>query len=556
MQFVLFPASLPVASDLYYLEHFRLAIEWLRSHYADLLSQRERAFIEEFPRLPRLSQALLVRMVMRAGPFFRATKLVYAEIGDIPAALAPLAARGWVDPQPKLSIDELVALLRRTELAQVFPELPRLARKSDSIEFLRSRYNDRRTFEEWCPTLRDTVYHLSVAQLCTQLRLLFFGGFRQQWSEFVLVDLGVVHYEKVQLSRGSRPFASRRDIESFYDLYECARALQAQEPLASVAERLPRMRPRSEWLQSRRASLLFEIGRRYEASGEHRAALALYRRSHHPEARVRAIRVLETQGRMTSAYAAARRALSKCPTELEAQRLPRALRRLERRLGLACGARRRLARPTRLELTVPPPEPGVSIERVACAQLTRRSAPVFYVENALITSLFGLLCWEAIFAPVRGAFFHAFQSGPRDLDSRHFVSRRRALFARCLASLESGSYREIIRHTLRFKRPLQSPFVAWGAISVELIELALACIPAQHLRLYFERLLANPGQNRSGLPDLVQFWTDETHYQLIEVKSPGDRLQDNQRRWMDYCLHHQLPVAVCQTRWMPSEARH
>ena len=60
---------------------------------------------------------------------------------------------------------------------------------------------------------------------------------------------------------------------------------------------------------------------------------------------------------------------------------------------------------------------------------------------------------------------------------------------------------------------------------VELIELALAYIPATHLRLYFDRLLANPGSNRTGLPDLVQFWTDEARYQLIEVTAPGDRLQ-------------------------------
>jgi tetratricopeptide (TPR) repeat protein len=556
MQFVLFPASPPVASELYYLEHFRLAIEWLRRHYADLLSQRERAFIEGFPQLPRRSQALLVRMIMRTGPLFRATQIRYAEIADVTAALAPLTERGWVDPQPKLSIEELAALLRRAELAEAFPALPRRASKNECTELLRARHNDRRGLQEWCPALRETVYHLSVAELCTHLRLLFFGSFRQQWSQFVLVDLGVVQYEKVKLSRLSRPFASREDIESFFELYECARALEKGEPPASIAARLPPLRQRCEWLESRRARLLFEIARRYETSGEHAAALALYRQSHHPEGRVRTVRVLELQGRLTCAYAAARRALSKFPTELEAQRLARALRRLERRLGLPCSARKRRAQPKRLELTVPPLEPGTSIERVACALLTRGSARTFYVENTLISSLFGLLCWEAVFAPVRGAFFHTFQPGPRDLHSPYFVSRRRALFARCLASLKSGAYREIIRHNWSAKRPLQSPFVSWGAMSAELIALALACIPGTHLRLYFERLLADPAQNRSGLPDLVQFWPDEARYQLIEVKSPGDRLQDNQRRWMDYCLQHQLPVAVCQVRWMPFEARH
>jgi len=34
--------------------------------------------------------------------------------------------------------------------------------------------------------------------------------------------------------------------------------------------------------------------------------------------------------------------------------------------------------------------------------LQQDDAPVHYVENALLCSLFGLLCWEAIFAPLPG----------------------------------------------------------------------------------------------------------------------------------------------------------
>jgi hypothetical protein len=41
--------------------------------------------------------------------------------------------------------------------------------------------------------------------------------------------------------------------------------------------------------------------------------------------------------------------------------------------------------------------------------------------------------------------------------------------------------------------------------------------------------------NRTGFPDLIQFWPAERRYDMIEVKGPGDRLQDNQLRWIDYC---------------------
>jgi hypothetical protein len=51
--------------------------------------------------------------------------------------------------------------------------------------------------------------------------------------------------------------------------------------------------------------------------------------------------------------------------------------------------------------------------------------------------------------------------------------------------------------------------------------------------------------NCAGFPDLIQFWPDEQRYRMIEVKGPGDRLQDNQIRFLDFCAAHGLPAAVC-----------
>jgi hypothetical protein len=172
---------------------------------------------------------------------------------------------------------------------------------------------------------------------------------------------------------------------------------------------------------------------------------------------------------------------------------------------------------------------------------------VHYVENGLVNSLFGLLCWRAIFAPIPGAFFHEFQSGPADLSSGDFYARRRQEFADCLAELESGQYKATIRRTLAEKAGIQSPFVAWR-LSKSLLESALTCFPAAHLRVWFEWIVRDP-TNRAGFPDLVQFWPLERRYRLIEVKGPGDRLQDNQRRLLEYCVSHAMPVSVCHVRW-------
>jgi hypothetical protein len=36
---------------------------------------------------------------------------------------------------------------------------------------------------------------------------------------------------------------------------------------------------------------------------------------------------------------------------------------------------------------------------------------------------------------------------------------------------------------------------------------------------------------------------------LIEVKGPGDRLQDNQIRWLSFCVAREIPVCVCKVSW-------
>jgi hypothetical protein len=181
--------------------------------------------------------------------------------------------------------------------------------------------------------------------------------------------------------------------------------------------------------------------------------------------------------------------------------------------------------------------------------LSTAQAPVLYVENTLLNALFGLLCWDAIFAPLPGAFFHAFHAAPADLLEADFQRRRARLFSNCFARLENGTYRDSILDTFDRKAGVQTPFVAWKWLGREAIERALECIPAAHLQRIFQRLLADLRNNRSGLPDLIQLWPDDRRYRLIEVKGPGDRLQDNQIRWLSFCLQQEIPVCVCKVTW-------
>ncbi|MCP1315623.1 VRR-NUC domain-containing protein, partial [Halomonas sp. 707D7] len=202
--------------------------------------------------------------------------------------------------------------------------------------------------------------------------------------------------------------------------------------------------------------------------------------------------------------------------------------------------------------TLPGPRP---VERAVAEHLATPDAPVHYVENTLLTGLFGLLLWPAIFEPLPGAFFHPFHSAPADLYREDFAERRRGIIDACLARLDDGSYRQAMRDTFAAKQGVAAQFIHWPALGPALLDTALHCLPAAHLRAVFTRLLADLKHNRAGFPDLIQFFPEadaSARYRLIEVKGPGDRLQDNQRRWLDHFARHEIPVEVCHVRWQPA----
>lgn len=548
--------SNPLDDPFYYLNNFRQVLDWLGLRYADVMSESEHDFIREFSTLPPASQGLLVRMVMRKGIHFRASKLNYVEIGDIAAAAQPLLDHGWLDDSAALTLAELFDVLLKAEILQAFGafiEQPK-GRKDEWLPLLAEQFAEAQTLRAWAPQLPDRLFSLTLMDLCDRLRLMFFGNLYQDWSEFVLADLGIFTYEKVEFCADSRGLRSREDVDACLFLHQCQLRFEAGEPLEEIVEQINAVQFDNPWLRRRQAKALFQIGQYGERIGDFALALSVYRDCAYPGARLRMIRVLERCGEYALALELGTLAEQAPQSAAEQQGLQRIVPRLRRKLGGPPLKRAKAREVERLDLHLPRVDPTRSVEFHVQAHLHADDGPVHYVENSLINSLFGLLCWPAIFAPVPGAFFHPFQRGPVDLLSEDFLERRAELFQACLGELDDGRYAETIRQRFVDKWGIQSPFVFWGALNQALLEQALACLPAEHLKHWFKRLLLDIKANRAGMPDLIQFWPQHKTYRMIEVKGPGDRLQDNQLRWLEFCHEHQMPVAVCYVQWAEQSA--
>ncbi|ANN66037.1 VRR-NUC domain-containing protein [Bordetella bronchialis] len=606
----------PADRRFYYLHNFQFALDWILARYDDLLDIAERDFIARFPLLPLAARALLVRLLMRKGPVFRMDGLVYTEIGCVRTAARPLLDLGWLDPDPVLTLDQVFHLLKRAELPGFFhaidARIPARATKTSWMDGLRPLWPRAHRWSEWkrggglpsregawrgadgsdqeaatrTADLDDQAYEqapasgyaaekarehapavfhseddtcdvvaVGIAGMVERFRLMFFGNLRQAWSEFVLADLGIFRYENVAFPLEARAFQAREDVDTYLRLHRQRESFESGEPWENVWTAVHAEAPANPWLARRRDKLLFALGRHCESRQAWPEAQRIYRSCGYPGTRHRLARVLEHSGDHAGAMALAEQALLSPENEAETQLMQRLHARASRRLQ---AVRERTGpawtSPPRTDLLLARPTPFLSVEHATREALSRPDAPVFYVENTLVTGLFGLLCWPAVFLPVAGAFFHPYQRGPADLHGPDFVESRRAAFQECLARLDDGTHRAAIMDVFHAKAGIQSPFVSWHALDADLLRLALDCVPAAHMKRWFQRVLADIGNHCTGWPDLIQFWPGERRYALIEVKGPGDRLQDNQRRTLSYLLAHGIPAGVCHVAWRGADA--
>ena len=166
-----------------------------------------------------------------------------------------------------------------------------------------------------------------------------------------------------------------------------------------------------------------------------------------------------------------------------------------------------------------------------------------------MNALFGLAFWEQIFTPVPGAFHNPYQSVPSDMYEPTFRLRRRDNLAARMAQLRETDIALELREAYQRYVPLQCRWVDWRRVDADLVDAAARVIPDGHLLAIWERMLFDPGENRRGFPDLIALGEQEGDYCLVEIKGPGDTLQDSQKRWLRYFQAQGIPAQVAWVEW-------
>jgi len=551
-------ASAPDLPAFYYLENYRYLIDSVYLLYDDLLTADERNFYRQFLQLSQAAQALYVRLLCRVGDHFRLSKIHYPEIPGKAVAIAELSKSGFLRTPATCPETVLLSLFTKSEWLSYFNN-PVLKHQKKEALLIPIANRGGHVLADMLGKLGDKLICVELAEHFTTFKLLFFGNTRQDLTDFVLADLGIFRYENYPLHKQTRLFQQRSQINHMLHYFQLREILEplstlSIDALLDIHRALPRLSAldctadmAERAINRRMQGLRISIARQLERLKQPEVALSIYRECLHPPSRERQVRLLNTLQRFDEALELCRQMEA---SDSEAERLfaDEFSARLKKKLKRKVTTKTTL--PIASEQLSLKPEPDLAVEQQV-ANYFSDSGRCFYVENRLFLGVFGLVFWPVVFADIPGAFTHPLQSAPHDLYHSDFLNARRAELEACWNKLSHYVEKpQSLIDKINQKSGITNTLVNWEVLKPELVTLALTHIPLADWQTIFRRLWSNLRENRNGLPDLIYFPNNKSNsYQLIEVKAPRDRLQQNQKRWLTYFQQKHIPSTVLYVDW-------
>ncbi|MEM9325354.1 MAG: VRR-NUC domain-containing protein [Bacteroidota bacterium] len=531
----------------YYLDYFRYLLDFVQLHYRHVLSDQDYEFIQSFSNLSEPGQCLFVRFSNRKGPMYRVRQLAYEEIPDPEAAAQELVEMGFAHRNIP-NAPESFNLFTRRELFTIFDkEVATLKRqlKVEIIEHLMGAEDAYLQLDEYEP-----IVHVDKQDEFEYFKLLFFGQYKAQMTEFVIRDVGHVKLESLKEDQ-FKPWCNNRDeAMAFFEVSKLKTLIRKAIkvwPATVVHEEIID----TDWAAFRQYersakaldTLALELGQQLEREGEKELALAYYQWSLKPPARERQIRILDSLKRTEEASALARKLLDNYRNANERIFASDFLNRKAVRINRSMSSK--LAESPVIQLE---DNPDLRVEHQVMEHFAERGFQAIHSENFLWRNLFGLLLWEELFDQGQDGFHHPLQRATSDLHTPLFFEKRREFIQKKMAKLNSRQ--KIIRRlkgTAKQKQGLANPMVYWYEGLLEHCEaLVEKLYPAQLKAVVLEQC-KNIKDNSTGFPDL--FIWNEQEYFFYEIKSPNDHLSAQQLFWIEFMQNQGIRADILRVQY-------
>ncbi|KAH9945856.1 uncharacterized protein BXZ73DRAFT_86110 [Epithele typhae] len=164
----------------------------------------------------------------------------------------------------------------------------------------------------------------------------------------------------------------------------------------------------------------------------------------------------------------------------------------------------------------------VNVETFALQYYEAQGCRGFHCEGRIVTTLFGLLFWDVLFAPVAGAFETLYQAAPLDLPEDTFFESRQDI-------ADAQEAVEVLEKAYDEHKDVICQGVRWDLFTKEDLLGIVRCIQPKALSTICCVMCEDYTSRTGGVPDLIVWHEEEGWARFVEVKGPGDTLQENQK---------------------------
>ncbi|XP_020253347.1 fanconi-associated nuclease 1 homolog isoform X2 [Asparagus officinalis] len=524
-----------------YQQNFCLMIEEVVNNHTHLFTSEEKLLLGSFDSLSNNAQRLFVRIYTRKGPWFRMSNISYPEISDLQTTSEELRLAGYIcsfncsEDVVKYNIKEVLEVLNVFEMREISNSIlskkgVNLTRRQELIDALFSAYED-----ETCQLLPKMI--LERAGTCIKIssaadilfwrvqRLFFLNG-EQDFSAFLLSDLGLIKFPQYNCAIVHPIFQYRSDLLEYEESVEVAQIMDESLDENNLEKVMRCINVSHEHIQTsfREAAQSSKCGSppaffsRFSASWVYSKVLSLgvsvFERERRYEDAIRLLKDLLSQITRDS-----RRGYWTLRLSIDLEHINRVNESLaiaeEGVLDPCVRAGSKLALQRRVLRLAKPP---------------RRWKTPSYANSVKRTIK---------------------EMAPLDFLTDDFYITRRNLIELHLQKIQKGKAGEILIASWDSHVGTACHGVNWDRHSLSDLRAVVSCIGGSCLASLCRHLALDYRSWCSGMPDLL-LWRfhggdgDAGRAKLVEVKGPRDRLSEQQRAWMLILMDCGFDVEVCK----------
>ena len=517
-----FAVKLPILPAFYYLDHFSEMLDFVRKTYAPILTEEHRAFIARFEGLSKDARCLLIRMVNRRGAIFNRSLFNYPEITDIERAAAELAAVGHARALCEPDYGAFVACLPKDILITGTQAAGRNdARRSWSKGKLIDYYMERIPFSiaaQHCGAHKFLA--LDNTRPIEFLLYLYFGKTEVNLKNFALRDLGIVRTNHAK-SFSARFADGQEALASFYYSQIIDRLEVKSENVyrQAAADIFAGPACGTDYAGDLRSQAAYRTGQFFEKN-DAPLARQLYRAGSSPDCNERLVRLLYNERDRVAAEEMLQRMIDDpasdgehlFATDFYARKFG----------GRRAGLYTELLRSGRV-ITVDDTHRG-NPEAGIAGVLRREGAQVFFAENVLWQTMFGLLFWDELFETTHLA--SGFDWVPHCLKDRSFIRLFASTIHEKLDAIRSKNAFPLILRTVAARWGRPNGIFAWHQVQVEALRALFEGADPGGIAAIVHAMCCDFSGMRDGFPDLML--RREGKVSFMEVKAEGDVIRRNQ----------------------------